>query len=175
MRTTSWCTWVVAVVAFAPVGLAAQSTSPVAAVAYAPTPPTVSSPTDAAQLEADALSQGEAPTELAQAADLFRRAAALRPSADPVAVNDLIQSARFSFYSGKRVQAMKDFAAAADVALRQGDIVRAAESFIDAAWVAQQLRDGTQAARYAQRARALSASLRLGEDDRARLMARLPR
>jgi hypothetical protein len=156
MRTTSWYAWVVAAVAFAPAGLAAQSTS------------------DAARLEADAMTLGEAPTDLVRAADLYRRAAALRPSGDPVAVKDLIQSARFAFYGGKPDQALKDFAFAAETALRLGDILAAAESFTDAAWVAKQVRDGTQAVRYTLRARELTSSPRLNEIDRARLLARLP-
>jgi hypothetical protein len=155
-RTRSWCAWVVAAAVFAPAALLGQSTS------------------EATRLEADALSLSESPADLGKAADLFREAAGLRPAGDPVAVRDLIQAARFSFYSGKRDRALKDFAAAAETALRFGDVLAAAESFLDAAWVAQQVLDGTQALRYALRAQELAASPLLNETDRARLMSRLP-
>ena len=101
-------------------------------------------------------------------------AAELRPAGDPAAVRDLIQAARYSFYSGKRDRALRDFTMAAETALRFGDIVAAAESFLDAAWVAMQVHDGTAALRYADRARELSASPLVRESDRARLMSRLP-
>jgi hypothetical protein len=147
---------VVAAAVFAPAALLGQSTS------------------EATRLEADALSLSESPADLGKAADLFRQAAGLRPAGDPVAVRDLVQAARFSFYSGKRDRALKDFAAAAESALRVGDVLGAAESFLDAAWVAQQVLDGTQALRYALRAQELAASPLLNETDRARLMSRLP-
>jgi hypothetical protein len=147
---------VAAVAAFAPAALFGQSTS------------------EATRLEADALSLSESPTDLGRAAELFRQAAALRPAGDPVAMRDLIQAARYSFYSGKRERALKDFAAAAETALRFGDVLGAAESFLDAAWVAQQVRDGALALRYAVRAQELSASPLLNESDRTRLMSRLP-
>jgi hypothetical protein len=156
MRKQTWSAWVVAAAVFAPAALYGQST------------------TEAARLEADALSLSESPADLGRAAELYRQAAALRPSGDPNAVRDLIQAARFSFYSGKRERAVRDFAAAAEIALRFGDVLGAAESFLDAAWVAQQVRDGTQALRYVGRARELSASPLLRETDRARLMTRLP-
>jgi hypothetical protein len=156
MRTKSWGAWVVAAAVFAPAALWGQSTS------------------EAARLEADALSLSESPSDLGKAADLFRQASALRPAGDPTAIKDLIQAARFSFYAGKRDRALKDFAAAAETALRFGDVLAAAESFLDAAWVAQQVSDGAQALRYAGRARELSASPMLREDDRARLLSRLP-
>lgn len=156
MRTRSSCAWVVAAAVFAPAVLAGQSTS------------------EANRLEADALSLSESPSDLGKAADLFRRAAELRPAGDPMAVRNLIQAARFSFYSGRRNQALKDFATAAETALRFGDVVAAAESFLDAAWVAQQVSDASQALHYAVRARELTSSPQLREDDRARLLTRLP-
>jgi hypothetical protein len=156
MRTNSWSAWVVAAAVLTPAALWGQSTS------------------EATRLEADALSLSESPSDLGKAADLFRQAAGLRPAGDPTAVKDLIQAGRFSFYSGKRDRALKDFAAAAETALRFGDVLAAAESFLDAAWVAMQVSDGAQALHYAVRARQLAASPQLREDDRARLLSRLP-
>jgi hypothetical protein len=156
MRTRSWSAWVVAAAVIAPAALYGQST------------------TEATRLEADALSLSESPSDLGKAADLFRQAAGHRPAGDPIAVKDLIQAARFSFYSGKRDRALRDFAAAAESALRIGDIVAAAESFLDAAWVAQQVSDGSLTLRYVGRARELTASPLLTEGDRARLLNRLP-
>jgi hypothetical protein len=154
-RTGTWCAWVVAAVALAPVGLAAQTS-------------------EAVRLEADALSLSESPSDLGKAADLFREAAGLRSQGDPIAARDLVQSARYSFYAGRRDQALKDFASAAESALKHGDIVAAAESFPDAAWVAKQVQDGPRAVRYSARARELTSSPSLNELDRARLLARLP-
>ena len=128
----------------------------------------------AVRLEGAALLLSETPADLGRAADLYREAAALRPSGDPIAVKNLIQAARFSFYSGKHDRALRDFAAAAESALRIGDMVAAAESFIDAAWVAQQSHDGTQALRYATRAREVTASPFIRDADRARLLGRMP-
>jgi hypothetical protein len=156
MRTLAKCAWVVVAAVLAPAALAGQNTK------------------EATRLEADALSLSESPSDLGKAADLFREAASLRPAGDPTALRDLVQAARFSFYSGKHERALKDFAAAAETALRFGDVFSAAESFLDAAWVAQQVRDGTQAAHFAGRARELSASPGLRETDRARLLSRLP-
>ncbi len=157
MKTTgTWCAWVVVAAAFVPAGLAAQTSS------------------RAARLEADALGLSESPTDLGKAADLYREAAGLRSSSDPIAVKDLVQSARYSFYAGKRDQALKDFATAGETALKHGDIAGAAESFTDAAWVAKQVQDGRLAMRYTTRARELTSSPSLNEMDRARLLARLP-
>src|SRR5688500_12814982 len=106
-RTKSWCAWVVAAAVFAPAALLGQGTS------------------EATRLEADALSLSESPPALGRAAVLFRQAAGLRPAGDPVAIRGLIQAARFSFYSGKRDRALRDFAAAAETALRFGDVLAA--------------------------------------------------
>ena len=156
MRTKTWRAWVVAVAALAPAAVYGQSTN------------------EAARLEADALSLSESPADLGKAADLFRQAATLRPSGDPMVVKDLIQAARFAFYSGRSDHALKDFAFAAETALRLGDVLAAAESFLDAAWVAAKVHDGRLALRYADRARELSSSPVLRDTDRARLLSRLP-
>jgi len=90
-----------------------------------------------------------------RAASLFRRAAELRPSSDPVGVEDLLQAARLSYYHGDKGDAVRDFEAAGQRALALGDVIAAANAFVDGAWVAEENGRGAKALDLVGRARLL--------------------
>ncbi|MCY4400443.1 MAG: hypothetical protein OXE96_14055 [Gemmatimonadetes bacterium] len=107
-----------------------------------------------------------------RAASLFRRAADLRPAGDPVAVQDLIQAARLSFYTGDEGRAVRDFEAAGQRAVAMGDVIVAANAFADAAWVANTRGFGARAHDLLNRAQLLATSPLIPEDVRDHLMTR---
>ena len=106
------------------------------------------------------------------AASLLRRAAALRPSGDPVAVEDLLQAARLSFYRGDEGHAVRDFEAAGQRALAIGDVIVAANAFADAAWVAESDGRNARALDLVSRARLLANSPLIPDDARDQLRNR---
>ncbi len=107
-----------------------------------------------------------------RAASLFRRAADLRPAGDPVAVHNLIQAARLSFYEGDEAQAVRDFEAAGQRAIAIGDVIVAANAFADAAWVANTRGFGARAHELLSRAQLLANSPLIPEDARDHLKTR---
>lgn len=107
-----------------------------------------------------------------RAASLFRRAAELRPSSDPVAVQDLIQAARLSYYHGDKGDAVRDFEAAGQRALALGDVIVAANAFVDAAWVADANGRSERALNLVGRARLLANSPLLPDEIRDDLQNR---
>lgn len=123
-------------------------------------------------LETDARSYLNDLTAWDRAAELFRRAAELRPEGDPVATKDLIYAARLSFYEGSKRRAIRDFEAAGQRAMAMGDVLVAANAFADAAWIAQHHGYGERAHALLGKARLLSNSPLIREDDRVHLQAR---
>jgi hypothetical protein len=111
--------------------------------------------------------------DLAAAARLYRRAAALRPADDGIAVRDLQISAQLSFYHRDLETARFVMLAAAERAANMGDVLRSAHAFVDAAHLASALGDRMSARLSLERARLLSASPLISTDARAHLSARI--
>lgn len=107
-----------------------------------------------------------------RAAALFRRAAELRPAGDPIAAEDLIYAARLSFYEGDKRQSVRDFESAGNRALAMGDLVVAANAFMDGAWVAHNRGYGEWAFALVDKARLLSNSPLLPDNERMHLRSR---
>ncbi len=107
-----------------------------------------------------------------RAATLFRRAAELRPSSDPVGVDDLLQAARLAYYHGDKGDAVRDFEAAGRRALALGDVIAAANAFVDAAWVADENGRGAKALDLVDRARLLANSPLMPDEIRDNLRNR---
>ncbi len=128
--------------------------------------------TDVEALEADAHAQLDDLSAWERAARLFRRAADLRPEGDPAGTENLIYAARLSYYEGNERQAVRDFEAAGQRALAMGDVIVAANAFTDAAWVAQHRGYGERALALLSRARLLSGSPLIPEDERTHLRGR---
>ena len=108
-----------------------------------------------------------------KAAKLLRKAAALRPVGDPIAVKDLTAAGQLSYYAGDLRLAETTFKKAADAALRIGDVLTTAHALIDVAHVAIELRDASSALTSVERAQLLASSPHLSQSDRMRLMGRL--
>ena len=107
-----------------------------------------------------------------RAASLLRRAAEFRSPADPAAVEDLLLSARLSFYEGDERRAVRDFESAGKLALDRGDVIVAANAFTDAAWVAGNQGRGNQAQKLLSKAQLLATSPLIQEDERNHLRTR---
>lgn len=142
-------------------------------VALVPAAAAGASPQEAARLEAEAAALGGSREELARAAELYRRAAALRPDGDPVGLRDLIRAGRLAWYAGERTGAVRELESAAATVLRFGDVMTAATVFMDAAWMSNQIGDGEGALRLANRALDLSRSPLLADADRERIRGRV--
>jgi hypothetical protein len=125
--------------------------------------------------EAEAHEQMESRARWDRAAWNFRRAANLRATGDPVAVENFAMAGRLSYYLQDHSQAMRDMENAAAHALSAGDIVAAANYLMDAAWLAA--RDGRreQAEVLAGRAGLLAGAPAFGESSRGEILARLDR
>ena len=123
-------------------------------------------------IEMDAMARLANLREWDRAAALFRRAAELRPAGDPTAAEDLIYAARLSFYEGNERQSVRDFESAGNRALAMGDLVVAANAFADAAWVAHNRGYNEWALTLINRARLLSNSPLLPDDERMHLRSR---
>ncbi|MEZ4416536.1 MAG: hypothetical protein R3E10_12385 [Gemmatimonadota bacterium] len=126
----------------------------------------------AASLEAEAGSLIDQMKAWDDAADLLREAAALRPIGDPVAVQNLVQAAKLSFYTGDEREALNGMEAAGERALNEGDVLTAATAFADAAWIASDEGLGERALKLAARAQRLAFSPLIGNADRVRLRER---
>lgn len=107
-----------------------------------------------------------------RAAELFRRAAELRPEGDPAATQDLIYAARLAFYEGHQRQAIRDFEAAGQRAMAMGDVLVAANAFADGAWIAHHRGYGEWAHTLLGRAQLLANSPLIPEDAKVHLRAR---
>jgi hypothetical protein len=108
-----------------------------------------------------------------KAAKLLRKAAALRPVGDPVAVTDLNLAGQLSYYAGDRRSAKATFLNAADAAIRIGDVLKAGHALIDVAHIAIELRDPSTAVTSIERAHLLASSPHLNPDERIQLVQRL--
>jgi hypothetical protein len=108
-----------------------------------------------------------------KAASLLRKAAALRPIGDPMAVNDLGAAGQLSYYAGELRSAQMTFTNAVDAAIRIGDVMKAANLLIDLAHVSVELRDRAAALSSTERAHLLASSPHLNQDERSQLMRRL--
>lgn len=125
--------------------------------------------------EAEARKQMESRARWDRAAWNFRRAANLRATGDPVAVENLAMAGRLSYYLEDHNQAMRDMENAAAQALSAGDIAAAANHLMDAAWLAA--KDGLAEASetLATRAGLLASAPTFGETKRGEILARLNR
>ena len=113
--------------------LAAASAVPVATRAQS-----VADPERAALLEAEAARLHELPSRWADAASLYRAAAALRQTEDPQARQDLFIAANLSYQLGDRPSAVTALESAGTRALSAGDSVFATEMFANAASIAEE-------------------------------------
>lgn len=152
---------------------------PVSAQAISTDPAPVSAPgidrniEKAVDLEARAWALRDLMDQRSKAAKLYREAAALRPDHDPKKVENLRQASRMHHYADRTDRAADDAAAAARVALRQGDLMEAAEAYMDAAWLSGRLGDETRTARYLEEARLLTNSPLLAQTQREEILRRL--
>jgi hypothetical protein len=87
-------------------------------------------------LEAKAAKLHDKPARYAEAAWMYREAAALRPYADARAVEALATAARLYGYANRFIDARKTMEQAAQRALARGDVVRASQANLDAAFFA---------------------------------------
>jgi hypothetical protein len=123
--------------------------------------------------EAKARNQLESRSRWDQSAWNFRRAAALRPAGDPVAVENLAMAGRLAYYLGDNARAMRDMEGAAAQALSAGDIVNAATLLTDAAWLAARDGRAQDSELMASRARLLAAAPTFTESRRLEILGRL--
>jgi hypothetical protein len=75
----------------------------------------------------------------AEAVDLYRQAANLRPAGDEVATENLMMAGKLAFYTGDGLRALVDLQTAAAQALVCDKPFHAAQAYLDAAWVANEL------------------------------------
>jgi hypothetical protein len=94
----------------------------------------------------------------ARTASLFERAARLRPENDPERVADLRMAGLMYRHAGRHAAARLLLEAAAEGALRYGDVVSAAHMFVDAAWAARMQGDAEAVRRLAGKANCLAHS-----------------
>ena len=126
----------------------------------------------AAQLESRAQSLLTEMDEWASAARLYQQAAELRPEGDPKAIEDLLQAAKLTYYTGNEGRAVRALEAAGDRALNEGDVMTAATAFADAAWIAKDEGMGEKALNLVSRAQRLTYSPLLDDSQRRQLQER---
>jgi hypothetical protein len=110
---------------------------------------------------------------LDEAAGLYRRAAALRGTGDPMGADNLRIAGYIEFYRNRPQLAVTTLTEAGEAFLALGDVERAAESFIDGAWVAMKADMPAAVLELSERARLLSRSPLLEADERFALARRL--
>jgi hypothetical protein len=140
-------------------------------VAYAG--PSLNDP-DPAGLEEEARSLFSNPKKYGEAVKLFLRAAEMRQPGDRVRLNDLVMAARLTFYRGDAEKARMIMERAADEALAYGDVVTAAHTYVDAAFLAQDAKDAVSVVRLTTKAKQLSNSPLLAQQERNNIVSRLP-
>jgi hypothetical protein len=112
-------------------------------------------------------------SKLKKAAQLREDAAALRIAEDPAGVVSLYWAARDRYYSGDRRAARVLMEQTADRAIAMGDVLNAATAYTEAAYICADLKDGERMRAFAAKARLLSHSPMLTEDQRQQLLTRL--
>jgi hypothetical protein len=111
--------------------------------------------------------------KLAQAARLRALAADLRTADDPKGPLSLFWAARDRYYSGDTRAARELMERAADRAMVVGDVWTAATAYTEAAYISAELRDVPRARLFASKAKLLTSSPMLSEDQRTKLRTRL--
>jgi hypothetical protein len=124
-------------------------------------------------LEARAASMLENLERPNRAAGLYRQAAGIRGDSDAMKVENLRMASRLGYYAGRQRRAMQDAAAAAHLALRQGDVISASHAYLDAAWIAVEIGEPQRAEHFVREARILTASPLLAEAEREAIRARI--
>lgn len=126
---------------------------------------------EARRVLVEALAVAGSPDGYAEAAGLYRRAAGLFGD-HPEAADAWAAAGRLAYYDGDD-NAIRDFDRAGEMALQFGDVGLAAKSFLDAAFVADHFGRARQVGSRVERAFDLAQSPYLGDEERARLMARV--
>jgi hypothetical protein len=127
----------------------------------------------AEEMEAQAYEELRDVKRIGKAATLLRKAAALRPVGDPVAVTDLTVAGQLFYYVGNLRTARTTSLNAAEAAIRIGDVLTAANTLIDVTHIAYVLRDASTALTSFERAELLARSPHLKPNERMQLMQRL--
>ncbi len=126
---------------------------------------------EAEALEARAAAVMEGGNGIGKAAQLFLRAAALRPETDPIAVGDLMVAANGFYVTGRPERARTVAVQAGERALAMGHVGEAAHSFLFAAIIANQQRDVAMRDVLIGRAHRLAASPLLSRTQRDVILA----
>jgi len=165
MRGT-WMTWGVAAIVWV-------STSAGAATGLGAQQAAITRNPEAVQLERRAQDLSFDNRTFGEAARMYRKAAEVRGTKDPVTVTNLRWAGRLAYYAGNATQAVNDLKRAGDLALEWGDVLGAAESFFDAAWIAQKHGRPAEAVKLADRGKELSEVPFLGAEQKAALQGRV--
>lgn len=128
---------------------------------------------DPSQLERQAAELYTTPKNFKRAADLLLRAADMREVADPMKVKNRSLAARLFYYAGDKQRGLELLEETADHALSIGDVLVAAELYLDASYVAQELDQGEQVRRLAEKTRMLMNSPLVDARERDRVLARI--
>jgi hypothetical protein len=110
---------------------------------------------------------------LEKAAGLRLEAARIRAAEDPKASMSFVWAARDRYYLGDTMTACRLMTTAGERALAIGDVLGAVKAFTDAAYIAAELRDGERASELVSRARLLSYSPMLTDDQRTQVRSML--
>lgn len=114
------------------------------------------------------------PAQHGQAAHLLRQECELRSPEDPLTFRCLSMSARLFYYAGELLDARRMMEKAAKNALQRGDVMAAAQSYLEAASIARKQKSGdSKVAELVQRARNLSFSPLLTENQRGWILAKI--
>jgi hypothetical protein len=108
-----------------------------------------------------------------KAAAMHEREAQLRSEADPLAIEALDRAAQLYSSAGDHMRAEAAKRAAADRALRQGDVLRSAHAYLDAAFIALDNKDVERALSFARQADLLALSPLLTPSDRVAIVRRI--
>jgi hypothetical protein len=113
------------------------------------------------------------PFQFPRIAQLYEKAAHLRPEHDPIRVRNLLFSGK-AYHHARRLEASRrNLTLAAETAVRYGELVTAAHAFLDAAFVAVEQKDMAEASRLATRAACLSRSSLIAVGDASNIRRRL--
>jgi hypothetical protein len=134
---------------------------------------TVSEPTRADELRAEAETYFSQPRQWRRAARLLERSAALRSADDAEAYSCLILAASLRVAVGEYGAAQQLYRRAAEHASARGAVMDAAHAFIDAAHAAAQARSGDDVTDLMARARLLASSPLLSADQAGQITGRL--
>jgi hypothetical protein len=112
-------------------------------------------------------------SQLKKAAALRENAAGLRTAEDPNGIVSLYWAARDRYYSGDRKAARALMEQTADRAIAIGDVLNAATAYTEAAYISADLKDIAHMRTFVTKARLLSHSPMLTEEQRDALRTRL--